>query len=80
VAETEYAQHHSVARLIAILLDALGTMKVSVNQSRTLPSLYSHVFDEVDKTHPRVSTILLLILDEGRGSKGRMVAFMNTEH
>jgi ATP-dependent Clp protease ATP-binding subunit ClpB len=78
---SEYTEQHSVARLIGappgyLGHDAGGQLTEAV---RRRP--YSVVlFDEIEKAHPRVLTLMLQILDEGRltDSKGRTVDFTNT--
>ncbi len=78
---SEYSESHSVARLIGsppryIGHDEGGQLTESVRRKPYTVVL----FDEIEKAHPRVLTVLLQIMDEGHltDSKGRKVDFRNT--
>jgi ATP-dependent Clp protease ATP-binding subunit ClpB len=78
---SEYTEQHSVARLIGappgyIGYDEGGQLTEAVRRRPYTVVL----FDEAEKAHPRVLTLLLQIMDEGRltDSKGRTVDFTNT--
>ena len=78
---SEYQEQHSVARLIGappgyVGFDQGGQLTEAVRRRPYTVVL----FDEVEKAHPRVLTVLLQVLDEGRltDSKGRTVDFTNT--
>mmetsp|Transcript_20125 Transcript_20125/g.30192 ORF Transcript_20125/g.30192 Transcript_20125/m.30192 type:complete len:674 (+) Transcript_20125:585-2606(+) len=77
---SEYTEPHSVARLIGsppgyVGHDEGGQLTEAVRRKPYTVIL----FDEVEKAHPQVLTILLQVLDEGRltDSKGRTVDFTN---
>ena len=78
---SEYTEEHSVARLIGappgyVGHDEGGQLSEAVRQKPYTVVL----FDEVEKAHKKVLTVLLQVLDEGRltDSKGRTVDFTNT--
>jgi len=78
---SEYQEQHSVARMIGsppgyIGHDEGGQLTEAVRRRPYTVIL----FDEVEKAHPRVLSLLLQLLDEGRltDSKGRTVDFTNT--
>merc|ERR1711976_903618 len=78
---SEYSESHSVARLVGappgyVGHDAGGQLTEAVRRKPYTVIL----FDEVEKAHSQVLTILLQVLDEGRltDSKGRTVDFTNT--
>jgi ATP-dependent Clp protease ATP-binding subunit ClpB len=78
---SEYTEQHSVARLIGappgyVGFDEGGQLTEAVRRKPYTVVL----FDEIEKAHPRVLTIMLQILDEGRltDSHGRVVDFTNT--
>lgn len=78
---SEYTEQHSVARLIGAPPGYVGHDEGGQLTEAVRRRPYTVVlFDEVEKAHPRVLTILLQILDEGRltDSKGRTVDFTNT--
>lgn len=78
---SEYTEQHSVARLIGAPPGYIGHEEGGQLTEAVRRRPYSVVlFDEVEKAHPRVLTLLLQILDEGRltDSKGRTVNFTNT--
>lgn len=78
---SEYGQEHSVSRLIGappgyVGYDQAGQLTEAVAKKRYAVVL----FDEVEKAHPKILTILLQILDEGRltDGQGNTVDFTNT--
>ncbi len=78
---SEYTEPHSVARLIGAPPGYIGHDNGGQLTEAVRRKPYTVVlFDEVEKAHPRVLTILLQVLDEGRltDSKGRTVDFTNT--
>ena len=78
---SEYMEQHAVSRLIGAPPGYIGHDEGGQLTEAVRRRPYSVVlFDEVEKAHPRVLTILLQILDEGRltDSKGRLVDFKNT--
>jgi len=78
---SEYQEQHTVARLIGAPPGYIGHDEGGQLTEAVRRRPYSVVlFDEVEKAHPRVLTILLQLLDEGRltDSKGRLVDFKNT--
>ena len=78
---SEYMEGHSVSKMIGsppgyVGFDDGGQLSEKVRQNP-----YSVVlFDEIEKAHPDVFNILLLVLDDGHitDSKGRKVSFKNT--
>jgi ATP-dependent Clp protease ATP-binding subunit ClpB len=78
---SEYTEQHSVARLIGAPPGYIGHDEGGQLTEAVRRRPYTVVlFDEVEKAHPRVLTLMLQILDEGRltDSKGRTVDFTNT--
>ena len=78
---SEYTEQHSVARLIGSPPGYIGHDEGGQLTEAVRRRPYTVVlFDEVEKAHPRVLTLLLQVLDEGRltDSKGRTVDFTNT--
>lgn len=78
---SEYTEQHSVARLIGAPPGYIGHDEGGQLTEAVRRKPYTVVlFDEVEKAHPRVLTLLLQVLDEGRltDSKGRTVDFTNT--
>lgn len=78
---SEYSEQHSVARLIGAPPGYIGHDDGGQLTEAVRRRPYTVVlFDEIEKAHPRVLTILLQVLDEGRltDSKGRTVDFTNT--
>lgn len=78
---SEYQEQHSVARLIGAPPGYVGHEEGGQLTEAVRRRPYTVVlFDEVEKAHPRVLTVLLQVLDEGRltDSKGRTVDFTNT--
>lgn len=78
---SEYTEPHSVARLVGappgyVGHDTGGQLTEAVRRKPYTVVL----FDEVEKAHPQVLTLLLQVLDEGRltDSQGRTVDFTNT--
>ena len=78
---SEYTESHSVARLIGAPPGYVGHDEGGQLTEAVRRRPYTVVlFDEVEKAHPRVHTLMLQLLDEGRltDSKGRTVDFTNT--
>lgn len=78
---SEYQEQHSVARLIGAPPGYVGHDEGGQLTEAVRKKPYTVVLlDEVEKAHPRVLTVLLQVLDEGRltDSKGRTVDFTNT--
>ena len=78
---SEYTEPHSVARLIGSPPGYIGHDEGGQLTEAVRRKPYTVVlFDEVEKAHPRVLTLLLQVLDEGRltDSRGRTVSFTNT--
>jgi len=78
---SEYQEQHSVARLIGAPPGYIGHDEGGQLTEAVRKKPYTVVLlDEVEKAHPKVLTILLQVLDEGRltDSKGRTVDFTNT--
>lgn len=78
---SEYTEQHSVSRLIGappgyVGYEQAGQLTEAVSRKRYAVVL----FDEIEKAHPKILTILLQILDEGRltDGKGNCVDFTNT--
>lgn len=78
---SEYTEEHSVARLIGAPPGYIGHDEGGQLTEAVRRKPYTVVlFDEVEKAHKKVLTVLLQVLDEGRltDSKGRTVDFTNT--
>ncbi|CAJ1931748.1 unnamed protein product [Cylindrotheca closterium] len=78
---SEYQEQHSVARLIGAPPGYVGHDEGGQLTEAVRRRPYTVVlFDEIEKAHPRVLTVLLQMLDDGRltDSKGRTVDFTNT--
>lgn len=78
---SEYSEPHSVARLVGAPPGYVGHDEGGQLTEAVRRKPYTVVlFDEVEKAHPQVLTVLLQLLDEGRltDSKGRTVDFTNT--
>eukprot|EP00549_Striatella_unipunctata_P003972 CAMPEP_0118698174 /NCGR_PEP_ID=MMETSP0800-20121206/15031_1 /TAXON_ID=210618 ORGANISM="Striatella unipunctata, Strain CCMP2910" /NCGR_SAMPLE_ID=MMETSP0800 /ASSEMBLY_ACC=CAM_ASM_000638 /LENGTH=510 /DNA_ID=CAMNT_0006597919 /DNA_START=140 /DNA_END=1671 /DNA_ORIENTATION=- len=78
---SEYTEQHSVARLVGAPPGYIGHDEGGQLTEAVRRKPYTVVlFDEIEKAHPRVLTLLLQVLDEGRltDSKGRTVDFTNT--
>jgi len=77
---SEYTESHSVSRLVGAPPGYIGHDEGGQLTEAVRRKPYTVVlFDEVEKAHPRVLTLLLQVLDEGRltDSKGRTVDFTN---
>eukprot|EP00581_Thalassiosira_minuscula_P007112 CAMPEP_0183704116 /NCGR_PEP_ID=MMETSP0737-20130205/1569_1 /TAXON_ID=385413 /ORGANISM="Thalassiosira miniscula, Strain CCMP1093" /LENGTH=928 /DNA_ID=CAMNT_0025930935 /DNA_START=120 /DNA_END=2906 /DNA_ORIENTATION=+ len=78
---SEYGEEHSVARLIGAPPGYIGHDEGGQLTEAVRRKPYTVIlFDEVEKAHKKVLTVLLQVLDEGRltDSKGRTVDFTNT--
>lgn len=78
---SEYTEPHSVARLVGAPPGYIGHDEGGQLTEAVRRKPYTVVlFDEVEKAHKQVLTVLLQVLDEGRltDSKGRTVDFTNT--
>merc|ERR1712174_180550 len=78
---SEYQEQHSIARLIGAPPGYVGHEEGGQLTEAVRRKPYTVVLlDEVEKAHPKVLTILLQVLDEGRltDSRGRTVDFTNT--
>merc|ERR1712137_416587 len=78
---SEYTESHSVSRLVGAPPGYIGHDDGGQLTEAVRRRPYTVVlFDEVEKAHPQVLTVLLQVLDEGRltDSKGRTVDFTNT--
>jgi len=78
---SEYTEPHSVSRLIGSPPGYIGHEDGGQLTEAVRRRPYTVVlFDEIEKAHPRVLTLMLQLLDEGRltDSKGRTVDFTNT--
>ena len=78
---SEYTEEHSVSRLIGSPPGYVGHEEGGQLTEAVRRKPYTVVlFDEVEKAHKKVLTVLLQVLDEGRltDSRGRTVDFTNT--
>merc|ERR1712137_1003799 len=78
---SEYSEAHSVSRLVGSPPGYVGHDEGGFLTEAVRRKPYTVVlFDEVEKAHPQVLTVLLQLLDDGRltNSKGRTVDFTNT--
>jgi len=78
---SEFMEKHSVSRLVGAPPGYVGYEEGGVLTEAVRRKPYSGVlFDEVEKAHPDVFTILLQVLDDGRltDSQGRVIDFKNT--
>ncbi len=78
---SEYTEEHSVARLVGAPPGYIGHDEGGQLTEAVRRKPYTVVlFDEVEKAHKKVLTVLLQVLDDGRltDSKGRTVDFTNT--
>ena len=78
---TEYTEPHSASRLLGAPPGYVGYDEGGTLTERVRQKPYSLVlFDEIDKAHPEVRSVLLQLMDEGRltDSAGRTVDFRNT--
>ena len=78
---SEYAESHSISKLIGSPPGYVGYEE----QGRLIKEIRSHpysvvLFDEVEKAHPDVLTVLLQVLEDGKltASDGRVADFKNT--
>lgn len=78
---SEYQEKHSVSKLVGAPPGYVGYEEGGLLTERVKNKPYSVIlFDEVDKAHKDVFTVLLQILDEGHAtdSLGRKINFKNT--
>ena len=78
---SEYMEEYSVSKLIGAPPGYIGYENAGLLTEQVRRNPYSLVlFDEFEKAHPKVSNVLLQILDEGilTDSKGEHVNFKNT--
>ena len=78
---SEYAESHTVARLIGAPPGYVGYDEGGQLTERVRRRPYSvGLLDEIEKAHPEVHNMLLQLFDEGRltDGKGRVVDFTNT--
>ena len=78
---SEYAEKHSVARLLGSPPGYVGYEEGGQLTEKVRRQPYSVVlFDEIEKAHPEIFNTLLQILDDGRltDGKGKTVNFKNT--
>jgi ATP-dependent Clp protease ATP-binding subunit ClpC len=78
---TEYAERHTVARLVGAPPGYVGYEEGGQLTERVRRRPYSVVLlDEIEKAHAEVHNVLLQLFDEGRltDGKGRVVDFTNT--
>lgn len=78
---SEYTEEHSTSRLIGAPPGYVGHDEGGQLTEAVRRKPYTVIlFDEVEKAHKKVLTLLLQVLDEGRltDSKGRTVDFTNT--
>lgn len=78
---SEYMERHTVARLIGAPPGYIGYEEAGQLTEAVRRKPYSVIlFDEIEKAHPDVFSILLQLLDDGRltDSQGRTVDFKNT--
>jgi ATP-dependent Clp protease ATP-binding subunit ClpC len=78
---SEYAERHTVARLIGAPPGYVGYEEGGQLTERVRRRPHSVVLlDEIEKAHPEVHNVLLQLFDEGRltDGKGRVVDFTNT--
>ena len=78
---SEYMESHSVSKMIGSPPGYVGFEEGGQLSEKVRRNPYSVVlFDEIEKAHPDVFTVLLQVLDDGHitDSKGRKVSFKNT--
>ena len=78
---SEFGEYHTVSRLVGAPPGYVGYDEAGELTERVRRRPYSVVlFDEVDKAHPQVLTVLLQIMDSGHltDAQGRRVNFKNT--
>ncbi|NHI17420.1 ATP-dependent Clp protease ATP-binding subunit [Microbacterium excoecariae] len=78
---SEYSEKHTVSRLVGAPPGYVGHDEAGQLTERVRRNPYSVVlFDEIEKAHPDVFTLLLQVLEDGRltDAQGRTVDFRNT--
>ena len=78
---TEYQEKHTVSRMIGAPPGYVGYEEAGQLTEAVRRRPYSVVlFDEIEKAHPEVLTVMLQLLDDGQltDGKGRRVDFKNT--
>ncbi|WP_295836453.1 ATP-dependent Clp protease ATP-binding subunit [uncultured Microbacterium sp.] len=78
---SEFGERHTVSRLIGAPPGYVGYDEAGQLTERVRRTPYAVVlFDEIEKAHPDVFTLLLQVLDDGRltDGQGRTVDFRNT--
>ncbi|MDQ3701263.1 MAG: ATP-dependent Clp protease ATP-binding subunit [Chloroflexota bacterium] len=78
---SEFGEYHTVSRLVGAPPGYVGYDNAGELSEQVRRRPYSVVlFDEVDKAHPQVLTVLLQIMDSGHltDAQGRKVNFKNT--
>jgi ATP-dependent Clp protease ATP-binding subunit ClpC len=78
---SEFGEYHTISRLVGAPPGYVGYDEAGDLTERVRRRPYSVVlFDEVDKAHPQVLTVLLQIMDTGHltDAQGRRVNFKNT--
>ena len=78
---SEFGERHTVSRLIGAPPGYVGYDEAGQLTERVRRNPYAVVlFDEIEKAHPDVFTLLLQVLDDGRltDGQGRTVDFRNT--
>ncbi len=78
---SEFGERHTVSRLIGAPPGYVGYDEAGQFTERVRRNPYAVVlFDEIEKAHPDVFTLLLQVLDDGRltDGQGRTVDFRNT--
>ncbi len=78
---SEFGERHTVSRLVGAPPGYVGYDEAGQLTERVRRRPYSVVlFDEIEKAHPDVFTLLLQVLDDGRltDAQGRTVDFRNT--
>jgi ATP-dependent Clp protease ATP-binding subunit ClpC len=78
---SEFGERHTVSRLVGSPPGYVGYDEAGQLTERVRRNPYSVVlFDEIEKAHPDVFTLLLQVLDDGRltDGQGRTVDFRNT--
>ena len=78
---SEYMEKHSVSKMIGSPPGYVGFEEGGQLSEQVRKNPYSVIlFDEIEKAHPDVFTVLLQVLDDGRitDSQGRTVDFKNT--
>ncbi|KZX20671.1 ATP-dependent Clp protease ATP-binding subunit ClpC [Rathayibacter tanaceti] len=78
---SEFGERHTVSRLVGAPPGYVGYDEAGQLTERVRRNPYSVIlFDEIEKAHPDVFTLLLQVLDDGRltDGQGRTVDFRNT--